>query len=680
MNLWGQKPRKGHIAKDAAMTMGRRIRRWTGLGILSVAIALTVFVCFGIGATVPAPVSPAILYPPDKAVFPRDIAAPTFRWSSAKGRPDRWEVFVGKPGTAGFISTSTTTPAWRPSEMQWTSIQKLSLEQDVAVTVRLTGEAGEKSPAFATRVMIRTSRDAVGAPLFYREVNLPFVEAVKDPSRIRWRFGAVSSRQQPPVVLEKLPVCGNCHSFSSDGSVLGMDVDYASDKGSYAVAQVTEEIVLDKEKIITWSDYKREDQELTFGLLSQVSPDGRYLVSTVKDRSVFVPKPDLAYSQLFFPVQGILVVYDRRTKTFRSLPGACNPQFVQSNPCWSPDGKWIVFARSQAHRLKNVGDKILLTQEECREFLKDGKTFLFDLYRVPFNHGKGGKAEPIPGASHNGMSNYFARYSPDGKWIVFCKSKSFMLLQPDSQLYIMPSAGGTPRRLRCNTSNMNSWHSWSPNGKWLVFASKIYGPYTQLLLTHMDDAGRSSPPVVLDHFISPGRAANIPEFVAAAPNAIRRIRERFLDEFSFLRAGQEFIKAKDLEGAEKMYRMALEANPKSAEAHNSLGIVLMGKRDLLLAENHFEQAIQYQPDHAKAYCNMGILMMMKGKYPEAQGSLEKAIVLQPEYAKAHYNLGVLMITKRDYPMAEACFEKAVKYQPDHAKAQRNLNALRARKK
>ena len=39
------------------------------------------------------------------------------------------------------------------------------------------------------------------------------------------------------------------------------------------------------------------------------------------------------------------------------------------------------------------------------------------------------------------MSNYFAKYSPDGNWIVFCKAKSFMLLQPDSELYIIPAAG-----------------------------------------------------------------------------------------------------------------------------------------------------------------------------------------------------------------------------------------------
>ena len=107
------------------------------------------------------------------------------------------------------------------------------------------------------RITIKTSADKVGTPLFYREVNLPFADAVKDPSRIRWRFGTISSAQTPPIVLEKLPVCGNCHSFSADGSVLGMDIDYANDKGSYAIAPVHEQMTLDRNSIITWGDYKR---------------------------------------------------------------------------------------------------------------------------------------------------------------------------------------------------------------------------------------------------------------------------------------------------------------------------------------------------------------------------------------------------------------------------------------
>ena len=86
--------------------------------------------------------------------------------------------------------------------------------------------------------------------------------------------------------------------------------------------------------------------------------------------------------------------------------------------------------------------KVLLSPEDCREFLEEEKPFKFNLYRIPFNDGQGGKPEPIAGASFNGKSNFFPRYSPDGKWIVFCKAENYMLLQPDSELYIIPAAGG----------------------------------------------------------------------------------------------------------------------------------------------------------------------------------------------------------------------------------------------
>ena len=172
----------------------------------------------------------------------------------------------------------------------------------------------------------------------------------------------------------------------------------------------------------------------------------------------------------------------------------------------------------EAYEPKGVENvkSVLVPQEAAKDFLEGGRTFRYDLYRIPFNGGQGGKAEPIEGASNNGLSNYFAKFSPDGKWIVFCQAKSFMLLQPDSQLYIIPAAGGEARRLECNTPRMNSWHSWSPNGKWLVFSSKAYSAYTQLFLTHIDAAGRSSVPVVLSRFTVPERAANIPEFVNVA--------------------------------------------------------------------------------------------------------------------------------------------------------------------
>ena len=133
-----------------------------------------------------------------------------------------------------------------------------------------------------------------------------------------------------------------------------MDVDYGNDKGAYAIMNVSKQMVMDDAKITTWADYKRDDGELTFGLLSRVSPTGRYVVSTVKDRSVFVAMPDLMISQLFFPIKGILVVYDRETKTYSPLPGADDPEYVQSNAVWSPDGKYIVFARAKAYHAEGL--------------------------------------------------------------------------------------------------------------------------------------------------------------------------------------------------------------------------------------------------------------------------------------------------------------------------------------
>ena len=226
--------------------------------------------------------------------------------------------------------------------------------------------------------MFGISADEVGAPLFYREVNLPFIEAVKDPTKIRWRFGPISSKEPPPVVLENLPVCGNCHSFSADGTALGMDVDYANDKGSYVFTPVRSEMALATSDIITWSDFCREGQR---GDLRPAVPGfARRPIRrqhALKDRSVFVAMPDLAFSQLFFPIRGILAVYDRTARTYRALPGADDPLYVQSNPSWSPDGKYIVFARSKAYRLKHDSANVLLTREGVRRVSGRGENVSF---------------------------------------------------------------------------------------------------------------------------------------------------------------------------------------------------------------------------------------------------------------------------------------------------------------
>ena len=580
-----------------------------------------------------------INYPLDETLFPPEIVPPIFRWDDNSGS-DIWLISISFQDNEGRVNFLANESNWTPAKEQWQSIKSRSLEKDAEVIIMGVKRGTSAKIVSAGRIKIRTSKDQVGAPLFYREVNLPFVDAVKDPSHIRWRFGDISSPKQPPIILKNLPVCGNCHSFSKNGNILAMDVDYANSKGSYVITRTAEEIVLATSDIITWNDYKKEDGEQTFGLLSQVSPDGRFVVSTVKDKSVFVPMPPLAFSQLFFPVKGILCSYDRQTGTFQSLPGADDPQYVQSNPTWSPDGKYIVFARTKAYDLKNTEGKgkVLLTREECREFTEDGKPFLFDLYRIPFNDGKGGTPEPIQGASNNGMSNYFAKYSPDGKWIIFCKAKSYMLLQPDSELYIIPAEGGKARRLCCNTSRMNSWHSFSPNGKWLVFTTKAYSDYTQLAMTHIDQQGNSSPAVLLEQLTDSDRAANIPEFVNLKATAIRKIREDFLNDYSFVRAGNEFFKAGDADNAIAEYKHALKLNSNNAEAHLKIGFLMYNVKQMYKeGMAHYNQALKANPNDPRIHHDLGMALLHQRQFDQAIKHLSIALRGMPNGLDKQYN-------------------------------------------
>jgi pentatricopeptide repeat protein len=639
-----------------------------------------------------------ITYPLEGTLFPPESVAPTFVWQDKTGHVDRWYVLVRDDAGSAVLRDSVDAPRWRPSEESWKQIKQQSLERDAEVIVAGVGSTQRATILSSARVHIRTSKDEVRDSLFYREVPLPFLTAVQDPSRIRWRFGTVDSESGPPIVLQNLPVCGNCHSFADNGSVLGLDVDYGNDKGAYAIMPVSKHMVMNDAKIITWADYKREDGELTFGLLSRVSPTGRYVISTVKDRSVFVPIPDLMISQLFFPIKGILVVYDRETKTFAALPGADDPQYVQSNPVWSPDGKYIVFARTKAYHAERLDQQnnALVDEKDVPEFTVEKQPFRYDLYRIPFNDGKGGTPEPLRGASGNGMSNYFPKYSPDGKWIVFCKARSYMLLQPDSELYIIPAEGGVARRLRYNTARMNSWHSWSSNSRWLVFSSKVNTPYTQLFLTHIDEDGNDSPPVLLERFTSPDRAANIPEFVRLPGDAIADIREQFLDAYSFLRAGLSNEHTGDHKGAERLYRRGLElapdnaelrnalgwtlfqdgrtaeavaeykraltANPKHAKVHNNLALALVELGQLEDAASHFETSLEIEPK-AEIYSDLGFTMAQLGKSEDALTDYRKALELDPTCASAHFNLAVTFVRAGKFKEAESHYRRALSGRP-----------------
>ncbi len=460
-----------------------------------------------------------ILTPYHGAVFPKDMASPEITWEDTRGQI--WLVCVSFATHEGVVCMLTDQMSWTPDRKSWEKIKSRAIENPTRITVY--GVSMGKTPHIVSRnfVSIGVSTDPVSAPLFFQHIPLPFAYAARHPELSQWRLGDIAAYAPPPVVMENLPVCGNCHGFSPDAKLFGMDMDINGDKGAYLLTDFDDALKISPENFITWNDFPGSEHNANLGLFSQISPDRNTVLSTVRETSFFTMIPDIDYSQLFFPIKGVIACYSRKDNRFFALPGADLSDHVQTCPAWHPDGRTIVFARAKhdPRLIEVIGDKGYLTiAPDVRiEDLNRQYQIRYDLYTVPFNNGQGGNAVPLAGASANGKSNYFPRYSPDGKWIVFTQSDTGLAIQPSSRLCIVPAAGGKARVLTCNTPIMNSWHSWSPNSKWLVFSSKVNTPYTQLFLTHIDAQGNSTVPVLLSRFSSPNRACLVPEFVNIRP-------------------------------------------------------------------------------------------------------------------------------------------------------------------
>jgi hypothetical protein len=508
----------------------------------------------------------SIDYPEAGSIFPPGITPPTFLWRDAAGtfwsidiafadgskplhaeaKGERMRIGAIDPQTVSesnepprLTAQQAATWTWKPDDPTWAAIQAHSVAGAASLTI--TGYRNDQKAWSRSQVVFTTSKDEVGAPIFYRDVPLmptantsgsvsPLASA--SVPLIHWRLRDIR-RSESHTVLKDMPTCANCHSFSADGKTFGMDIDGpVNDKGLYAVVPVEKHMTVDSKDMLHWNT-DGSVGSVRVGFMSQISPDGRYVLSTfagpgVKSmvESYYVTNfLDYRFLQVFYPTRGILEFYDRKDGLRRPLPGADDPKYVQTDGVWSRDGKWIVFARAVATNPHFKGQRAALHSLDENE-----TPIKYDLYRMPFNHGKGGTPERIAGASENGMSNNFPKISPDGGWIVFVQCKNGQLMRPDSQLYIVPFEGGTARRMRANTRLMNSWHSFNPNGRWMVFSSKARSPYTQMYLTHIDPDGTDSPAILIDNATAANRAVNIPEFVNISGDGIEDIKVNVADE------------------------------------------------------------------------------------------------------------------------------------------------------
>jgi tetratricopeptide (TPR) repeat protein len=710
-------------------------------------VALAAVVCAFFlwqGASRGAPAAITVDYPENESIFPPDFAPPTFLFRDPVNTNNRWKIEVRfadggavlerecncdwmKVGEIDYRTIAPTnklpeltpqqsaTRTWKPDPATWEEMKRRSV--GAAATITFRGFApGSDVAGSEGRATLTTSKDPVGAPVFFRDVPLMPAEQEKGLIRplppaalplVAWRLRYMDETKSR-TLLTDMPTCANCHSFSGDGKTLGMDLDGpANDKGLYALVPIEKTMTIDNADVVAWSNFRGKlGGKMRVGFMSQVSPAGDHVVTMVNSSdfgfeaeqpgATVAAKPanaatpprlpkdvqgnfyvanftDYRFLQVFYPTRGILAWYSRATGKLQPLPGADDPNFVHTNVTWSPDGKFLVFARAKARQPYPPGVPLAKVSNDPNE-----TPIQYDLYRIPFNGGKGGKPEPIRGASENGFSNSFPKISPDGKWLVYVQAKNGLLMRPDSKLYIVPVQGGTPRLMRCNTPLMNSWHSFSPNGRWLAFSSKSRSPYTQMFLTHIDENGNDSPPILVEDATAANRAVNIPEFVNIGKDEWLEIDTPATEFYRRSDVAFALMQKGDYAGAEKAWQDALRMEADDVAALSNLGSVYssMGRHEEAAAQ--FRKALSADAENYKTRSNLGVALARLGQTEEALGHLRKSLELNPGEVQTYTALGTVLSNLERYQEAREVLEQALELDPLSADALNNLGGILAR--
>jgi tetratricopeptide (TPR) repeat protein len=276
------------------------------------------------------------------------------------------------------------------------------------------------------------------------------------------------------------------------------------------------------------------------------------------------------------------------------------------------------------------------------------------------------------------VSNSFPKVSPDGKWIVYVQATNGLLMRPDGKLYMVPFEGGKPRLMNCNTPLMNSWHSFSPNGRWMVFSSKSRSPYTQMFLTHIDESGHDSPPILIENATAANRAVNIPEFVNIGMDDWLKLEAPATDFYRQSDEAFDLLTKGQHDKALAEFRKLVEIEPDDTAALNNLGSALSETGQFDQAVAQFRKVLSIDPDNYKAYSNLGVALGRIGKFEEAAAQFEQALSISPDDARTHSAFGAVLFNSGRADAAMPHLEKALDLNPGDTDARNNLGGILAR--
>ena len=340
-------------------------------------------------------------------------------------------------------------------------------------------------------VINQVAPDSIDSYVVYRKI---------EPGYETWNKMGIFQRnltsfQESPVMINEMSDgnCMNCHSFSDHNSGT-MLLHIRAQHGGTILAR--------NGKIIKVNT--KTDSTLSAGVYPSWHPGGRYVafsVNHIVQSFHAIPNRKIEVIDTISD----LILYDSEMNCVIKSPKLSSQERYETFPTWSPDGRYLYYCSADFHDYR------------------DYQQIRYDLIRIQFDASseRFGETDTIISAAKQGFSVSFPRVSPDGKYILFCKTAygNFTIWHDDSDLVLLDTETGNMFIPDINSNKTESYHTWSSNGRWIVFSSRREdGLYTRLYFSYFDTTGKTHKPFLLpqkdpEYDAALLKSYNVPELV-----------------------------------------------------------------------------------------------------------------------------------------------------------------------
>lgn len=388
---------------------------------------------------------PMIEYPIDQAVAPLNI--PPIEVQYTKATHDLFHLTFVSMHAA--IDVYTTDPQQTFSPADWAALAGTAVGDHLRITVEGLTQAAPTIKAVSVPATFNLSHDTIDASAIYWWAS-------SQGNLITQDFGKTDA---PTVVKGE---CTACHSLSRAGSRIGYCRCVGNDCGQIYVGFLKYD---GQAKV--WNEQINANDKAIHGTYTTFAPVGYPFVDDT--RSVALVTATNGTLDLYDPDTGLIV-----PSNVNAVAPAANHSALM--PDWSPDGKRVAFANTNA-----AGNSVDLATSSIGMMSYEYVNNTTHTFTAQPNL----VTAPIAFNNQAYPNLFFPSFSPDNAYVVFNAARATWRNFTDAKnagqrLMLIPASGGTPMDL----TNINggtgdhdiTWPHWAPGSTtdyyWIVYSSE----------------------------------------------------------------------------------------------------------------------------------------------------------------------------------------------------------------